>query len=72
MNFGRGFQSGFKRASTNSGAGFFKGQQGSFKNFARMQAHMNFSQINMLGSKMMMIQAQQNNLTAANMLMCNI
>lgn len=57
MNFGRGFQSGFKRASSNSGASFFKGQQGSFKNFARMQAHMNFSQINMLGTQMKMIQA---------------
>ena len=37
-----------------------------------MQAHMNFSQMNMLNRKIMMVQAQQNNLVATNMLMMNI
>ena len=40
MNFNRGFQQGFKK-----GASGFKGNAfaGSFKNFARMQTHMNFA-----------------------------
>lgn len=37
-----------------------------------MQAHMNFSQFNMLNRKLMMVQAEQNNLQATNMLMMNI
>ena len=57
MNFGsRGFQSGFKR-----GTGFWKGaraQSGQFRNFARMQAHMNFSQMAGLRKQVFMIQLQ--------------
>jgi len=37
-----------------------------------MQAHMNFSQLSMMNRKIMMAQAQQNNLMATNMLMMNI
>mgnify|MGYP000429657586 CR=1 FL=1 len=37
-----------------------------------MQAHMNFTQYNMLNRKIMMVQAEQNNLMATNMLMMNI
>ena len=37
-----------------------------------MQAHMNFTQMNMLNRKIMMVQAEQNNLMATNMLMMNI
>lgn len=37
-----------------------------------MQAHMNFSQFNMLNRKLMMVQAEQNNLQATNMLLMNI
>ena len=47
LGFIRGFQKGFK--------GFAKGQTG-FKNFARMQAQMNFSQISGLKQKICMIQ----------------
>jgi hypothetical protein len=51
MNFGRGFSQGFK-----SGAkGFYKktgASSGSFKNFARMQANMSFSQINGLNKQL--------------------
>jgi len=37
-----------------------------------MQTHMNFSQMTMLRGQMFMVQAQQNQLAATNMLMMNI
>ena len=72
MFFGRGFHQGFKRGAFN---GYQKGRfpgGGSFKNFARMQTHMSFSQITMLRGQMFMSQAQQGQLAACNMLMMNI
>ena len=61
INFGRqGFNS-FRRAQGNT-----------FKNFARMQPHMNFSQMNMLSKQIVMGQLAQGKLTSINMLLMNI
>ncbi len=67
MNFGRTGFSSFRR----SAPGFFKSQQ-QFKNFARMQPAMSFSQMNNLSQKIMMSQLAQGRLSSANMLLMNI
>ena len=54
MNFSRGFQSGFRRASMNSG--FFRNHANQMKGQARMQSFMNLNTVNMYKAQVSLFQ----------------
>ena len=64
MNFGRAGFNSFRRSAG--------GKSANFRNFARMQPNMNFSQMNMLSKQIVMGQSIQGRLTSANILLMNI